>query len=78
MEHTVRQENEKLKVKRDELKVKQKTLGLYEYLIRLPPEQDQEVVKCNQCGKFFMSVPYLKRHYSRMHPDCDFYSDYDQ
>lgn len=40
--------------------------------MRLPPEQEQQVIKCKQCPKFFMSRDYLKRHYSRNHPGIDF------
>jgi patatin-like phospholipase/acyl hydrolase len=63
---------EDLKALKKELKVKQKTLGTYEYLMRLPAEQEQQVIKCKQCPKFFMSRDYLKRHYTRNHPGVDF------
>jgi len=61
-----------LKVLRKELKLKQKTLSTYEYLMKLPAEQEQEAVKCFHCAKFFLSRDYLARHYQRHHPDADF------
>ena len=50
------QENKTLK---KELKLKQKTLTTYEYLLKLPAEQDQEFYKCKQCPKFFISTAFL-------------------
>jgi hypothetical protein len=67
---------EDLKALKKELKIKQKTLGTYEYLMRLPAEQEQNVVKCRQCPKFFLSVEYLRKHYQKNHPGVDFAKDY--
>ena len=61
-----------------ELKIKQKTLGTYEYLMRLPPEQEQNVIKCKHCPKFFLSRPYLQKHYQRHHPSIDFNKDFNE
>jgi zinc finger protein DZIP1 len=38
LENRVRAKHEELKAMKKELKIKQKTLGTYEYLMRLPPE----------------------------------------
>ena len=59
-----------------ELKIKQKTLGTYEYLLRLPPEQEQNVIKCKHCPKFFLSKQYLQKHYQRHHPQIDFSKEF--
>ena len=44
--------------------------------MRLPAEQEQNVVKCRQCPKFFLSAEYLRKHYSKNHPGVDFYKDH--
>lgn len=67
---------EQLKTLKRELKVKQKTLGTYEYLMRLPPEQEQDVIKCRHCPKFFLSRAYLQKHYQRQHPKENFITDF--
>jgi Pyruvate/2-oxoacid:ferredoxin oxidoreductase delta subunit len=61
---------------RKELKLKQKTLSTYEYLMKLPAEQEQAVIKCKHCPKFFAAKSYLKKHYDRNHPDKDYYKDF--
>ena len=63
-------------VLKKELRLKQKTLSTYEYLLKLPAEQGSEFYKCKQCTKFFISKKYLQKHYSRTHPNTDFYADY--
>jgi len=45
------EENQSL---RKELKIKQKTLSTYEYLLKLPSQQENNFFKCNQCNKFFV------------------------
>ena len=55
-----------------ELKLKQKTLSTYEYLMKLPAEKEAEVMKCSHCDKFFASRDYLHKHYTKYHPDRDF------
>jgi hypothetical protein len=57
---------------RKELKLKQKTLSTYEYLMKLPAEQEQEVIKCKRCPKFFLSKGYLQKHYLKTHPEVNF------
>lgn len=69
---------EELKAMKKELKIKQKTLGTYEYLMRLPPEQEQNVIKCNHCPKFFLSKSYLQKHYQRHHPGIEFNKDFNE
>jgi Skp family chaperone for outer membrane proteins len=61
--------NRELSVLKKELKIKQKTLTTYEYLMKLPAEQEQEVLKCLHCSKFFVSKAYLQKHYAKHHPD---------
>lgn len=63
-------------VLKKELRLKQKTLSTYEYLLKLPAEQGSEFYKCKQCTKFFISKKYLQKHYVRAHPKNDFYADY--
>ena len=63
-------------VLKKELRLKQKTLSTYEYLLKLPAEQGSEFYKCKQCQKFFISKKYLQKHYTRAHPKTDFYTDY--
>ena len=60
-------------VLKKELRLKQKTLSTYEYLLKLPAEQGSEFYKCKRCNKFFISKKYLQKHYARAHPDIDFY-----
>jgi zinc finger protein DZIP1 len=67
------QENLTLK---KELKIKQKTLSTYEYLLKLPSQQETDFYKCNLCSKFFVSYQYIEKHYSRNHPDVNFATDY--
>ena len=76
LEGKLKQRHEELKVMKKELKIKQKTLSTYEYLLRLPPEQEQNVTKCRHCPKFFLSRDYLKKHYQRHHPAEDFLKDH--
>lgn len=52
-EEAVKKYQSELKLIRKELKLKQKTLSTYEYLMKLPVEQEQEVIKCKHCAKFF-------------------------
>ncbi len=42
----------------------------------MPAEQEQSVIKCKHCPKFFLSRPYLQKHYSRHHPQSDFLKDF--
>ena len=76
-EEMVRKYQHEVKMLRKELKLKQKTLGTYEYLMKLPPDQEQDVIKCHHCTKFFLSRDYLQKHYSRHHPEIDFYREFD-
>ena len=52
-----------LNVMRKELKMKQKTLSTYEYLMKLPAEKEAEVMKCKHCPKFFASRDFVQKHY---------------
>lgn len=61
---------------RHEIKLKQKTLSTYEYLMKLPSEQEQEIIKCKHCQKFFVARVYLKKHYQKTHPEKDYYRDF--
>ena len=70
-----KQQTENLVLKK-ELRLKQKTLSTYEYLLKLPAEQGSEFYKCKQCTKFFINKKYLQKHYTRTHPKNDFYADY--
>lgn len=67
-----------LKLMRKEIKLKQKTLSTYEYLMKIPAEKEQDVIKCSRCAKFFVTVDYLQKHYGRHHPDADFSKDFKQ
>ncbi len=71
-EDAIKKYQSELKMMRKELKLKQKTLSTYEYLMKLPVEQEQEVIKCKRCAKFFMSKNYLQKHYSKNHPEVNF------
>ena len=44
--------------------------------MKMPAEQEQDVIKCKHCHKFFVSKSYLKKHYARHHPEHDFYRDF--
>ena len=70
-----RQQTENTVLKK-ELRLKQKTLSTYEYLLKLPAEQGSEFYKCKQCTKFFINKKYLQKHYTRTHPKTDFYTDF--
>ena len=70
-----KQSNENKTLKK-ELKMKQKTLSTYEYLLKLPADQESEFFKCKQCPKFFISKKFLQKHYTRSHPQNDFYIDF--
>ena len=70
-----RQQTENTVLKK-ELRLKQKTLSTYEYLLKLPAEQGSEFYKCKQCTKFFINKKYLQKHYTRTHPKTDFYADF--
>jgi len=78
LEGRLRAKAEELKLLKKELKIKQKTLGTYEYLMRLPPDQEQNVIKCRHCTKFFLSKSYLQKHYQRHHPQADFFKEYQE
>lgn len=54
-EDILRKYQSELKLMRSELKLKQKTLSTYEYLMKLPADQEQDVIKCRKCHKFFLS-----------------------
>jgi len=68
-----REENDAL---RRELKLKNKTLSTYEYLLKLPSQQESDMFKCNQCAKVFISKEYVQRHYQRHHPTVNFTTDF--
>jgi len=78
LETKLKLKHEELKALKKELKLKQKTLGTYEYLMRLPPEQEQNVIKCRHCPKFFLSKAYLQKHYQRNHPQADFFTEFNE
>ena len=59
-----------------EIRLKQKTLSTYEYLLKLPSDEQSFCYKCKRCDKYFISKKYLQKHYLKAHPDVDFYSDY--
>lgn len=44
--------------------------------MRLPVEEQQNVIKCRHCPKFFISKPYLQKHYARHHPTADFFKEF--
>jgi len=44
--------------------------------MKLPMDQEQEIIKCIHCSKFFVSKAYLKKHYDKVHPDKDYYKDF--
>ena len=69
IEDQVKKYQNELKVMRKELKMKQKTLSTYEYLMKLPAEEEQAAAKCQHCHKFFLDRTYLRKHYQRHHPD---------
>ncbi|CDW86485.1 zinc finger protein dzip1l [Stylonychia lemnae] len=75
-EEMIRKYQQELKIIRKELKLKQKTLSTYEYLMKLPVEQEQDVIKCKSCRKFFLSKQYLQKHYQRHHPEVDFFREF--
>ena len=76
LEGKLRTKQEEMKTMKKELKIKQKTLGTYEYLLRLPPDEEQNVIKCKHCPKFFLTRDYLKQHYQRHHPQVDFIKEF--
>ena len=76
LEQKLKDKHEELKATKKELLIKQKTLGTYEYLMRLPVEEQQNVIKCRHCPKFFISKPYLQKHYARHHPTADFFKEF--
>lgn len=78
LETRLRAKQEEMRAMKKELKIKQKTLGTYEYLLRLPAEHEQDVIKCRHCPKFFLSKAYLQKHYQRHHPQMDFFKDFDE
>lgn len=78
VEEAAKKYQTELKLMRKELKLKQKTLSTYEYLMKLPVEQEQDVIKCKRCPKFFLSKQYLQKHYQRQHPEIDFFKEFAQ
>jgi hypothetical protein len=46
--------------------------------MRLPAEQEQNVIKCRHCPKFFLSKSYLQKHYQRHHPQADFFKEFNE
>lgn len=34
------------------------------------------MIKCRHCPKFFLSKPYLQKHYQRQHPSADFAKEF--
>ena len=69
------QASECAQLKRD-LALKTKTLSTYEYLLKLPSQNDSSLYKCNQCQKVFISHDYVQKHYSRKHPSVNFQKDF--
>lgn len=55
VEDQMRKYQVELKTLKKELQLKQKTLSTYEYLMKLPNDQEQKVIKCKHCHKFFVS-----------------------
>ena len=78
IEEAIKKYQVELKTMRKELKLKQKTLSTYEYLMKVPTEQEQEVIRCKHCHKFFVAKSYLQKHYLRHHPDQEFNRDFQE
>ena len=76
MQEKIRQQTEENRVLKRELKLKQKTLTTYEYLLKLPAGQETQQVRCKHCAKIFVQKQYLEKHYTRAHPDKSFSLDF--
>lgn len=61
-----------------ENQMKQRTLSMYEYLIKVPKdgEPGHAAMKCNHCSKIFESEHYLRKHYEKKHPDQDYDAEF--
>jgi hypothetical protein len=69
--------NTELSNLKKENQIKQKTLATYEYLIKIPKEGDSsQAMKCTYCSKFFASEQYLRKHYSKRHPEADYEAEF--
>lgn len=75
----IKKQNNQLTILKKELKLKQKTLQTYEYLLKLPSDADQSnFARCNHCPKFFVNKQFLKKHYQKTHPEKDFFAEHGQ
>lgn len=72
----IRQQTEENHLLKRELKLKQKTITTYEYLLKLPAGQETQQIKCKQCAKFFVARQFLEKHYTNHHADKNFAIDY--
>lgn len=72
----IKRQLEENQVLKKEVRLKQKTLSTYEYLLKLPSDESSFVYKCKHCDKYFVSKKYLQKHYAKAHPNIDFYSIY--
>ena len=72
----IRQQTEENHMLKRELKLKQKTITTYEYLLKLPAGQETQQIKCKQCAKFFVAKQFLEKHYANQHADKNFAVDY--
>jgi zinc finger protein DZIP1 len=50
----IKQQSEENAIMKRELKLKQKTLTTYEYLLKLPAGFETQQVRCKQCSKVFI------------------------
>ena len=76
MRDKIKMQTEENHTLKRELKLKQKTLTTYEYLLKLPAGAELQQVKCRQCEKFCIQKSYLEKHYMNRHADKNFAADY--
>jgi hypothetical protein len=59
-----------------ELKLKQHTLSTFEYIMKLPADEQIKVIMCKRCERAFREKKYVKRHYLKFHPEQSYELDF--
>ena len=72
----IKKQQTEMNILKKELRLKQKTLSTYEYLLKLPSDRGSEFYKCKQCPKYFITKKYLQNHNGRAHTNINFYDGF--
>ena len=59
-----------------ELKMKQHTLSTFEYIMKMPADEQVRAIFCKRCHRAFREKKYVARHYAKFHAEQSYELDY--